>query len=109
MVCHKETRCTWWCMHRCSTLLEYGCLQTLPAKGAHHAVRGQTLMAAIKHPEMPQASAATAASNAAGKLQYPPLFALLGRCCNRGCCIKAVTNVRTVDKATWQHSTKCLC
>ena len=45
-----------------------GYLQTLPAKGAHHAVRGQTLMAAIKNPEMPQASAATAASNAAGKL-----------------------------------------
>lgn len=46
-----------------------GWLQTLPAKGPHHAVRGQTLMAAIKNADMPQASAATAASNAAGKLQ----------------------------------------
>lgn len=41
-------------------------LQTLPAKGPQHAGRGQALMAAIKHPELPQASAATAASNAAG-------------------------------------------
>ena len=41
-------------------------VQTLPAKGPQHAGRGQALMAAIKHPELPQASAATAASNAAG-------------------------------------------
>ena len=41
-------------------------LQTLPAKGPQHAGRGQALMAAIKHPELPQALAATAASNAAG-------------------------------------------
>ena len=63
-----------------------GCLQTLPAKGAHHAVRGQTLMAAIKNPEMPQASAATAASNAAGKLHGFSLARLLcGNCCISGC------------------------
>ncbi|KAL3138664.1 hypothetical protein ABBQ32_006422 [Trebouxia sp. C0010 RCD-2024] len=46
-------------------LLRYREGLTLPAKGTHHAVRGQMLMAAIKNPEMPQASAATAASNAA--------------------------------------------
>ncbi|KAL0038831.1 hypothetical protein WJX79_009866 [Trebouxia sp. C0005] len=46
-------------------LLRYRDGLTLPAKGPQHAGRGQALMAAIKHPELPQASAATAASNAA--------------------------------------------
>ncbi|DBB00323.1 TPA: hypothetical protein ACH3X1_014146 [Trebouxia sp. C0004] len=46
-------------------LLRYRDGLTLPAKGPQHAGRGQALMAAINHPELPQASAATAASNAA--------------------------------------------
>lgn len=46
-------------------LLRYRDGLTLPAKGPQHAGRGQALMTAIKHPELPQASAATAASNAA--------------------------------------------
>ena len=46
-------------------------MQILPAKGPQHAVRGQAMMTAIKHPEVSLASAATAASNAAGECCTP--------------------------------------